>query len=613
MKKAFYILSILLFSLTTFADDVQFKASTKSPVRVGERFRLIFSVNGDGERFQPPQINDFIVLSGPSTSSSSSIQIINGKITRNEEKTYSYILQAKKEGGFTIAPAKIRVDGKEYSSNSLTIKVVAGNKNAVQSSTNSSNNYNNGQNSGESEKTPYAFLKTKISNKKPFIGEQVIVSYDLYYRVNITNYEFHQLPSYPGCWSQKISEGNNSQHVETINGVQYQVAEIFKEAVFPQKSGKLKAKPMEFLISARIRSKNQRSRDPFNSFFDNAFMSNSQSIKKTLKSDPITFNVKAIPIKGQPIDFSGAVGSFSLNATVDKTQLKANEAINLTIKIEGKGNISLVESPVINFPPDFETYDPEVNKKINKSPNAGISGSKTFKYLIIPRVEGEYSIDPIHFTYYDLVKKRYISLSSKKFTFNIAPGKNNATQAITYSSSQEEIKYLGNDIRFIITTPLELQKKGYLFLGSIAFWMWILIPIILLFFIFLFRMIVLKRSSNIVLQKERKATRIAKKRLTTAEKLKKSDNAEAFYNEIAQAVWGYISDKFNLPLSDLSMDSAREKLNNKNIGENLTNQFINTLEECEYARFAPGDKSQVMEDLYNKAQDVIIKTEKELK
>ena len=615
MKKIIYILTILFFSLSSFADNIEFTASSKSPVRVGERFRLTYSVNGDGENFHAPQITDFMILSGPNSSSNSSIQIINGKVSRNMNHSFSYILKATKEGVYTIPAATINVDGKKYTSNTIKVKVLKGNNvsSSSTSSTSSNSNNNNLQTNNSSEKTPYAFIKTKVSNKNPYIGEQVIVSYDLYYRVNISNYNFEQLPSYPGCWSQKISEGNKSQRTKFVDGVQYNVAEIFKEAVFPQKSGKITAKPMQFSVNMRVKSKNRRSRDPFDSFFDDPFFGNSQSIQRILSSDDISLNVKNIPVKGQPIDYTGAVGSFTMNASVDKTTLKANEAINLTIKINGTGNISLIDAPAIDFPPDFETYDPEISKKINESPTKGISGTKTFKYLLIPRVKGSYTINPIHFTYFDLIKKEYVTLSSPQFTFEIEEGQDNGSQNISYSASKEDIKYLGSDIHFIVTKPMELQKKGYLFFGSIAFWLWVIIPILLLITIFFIKKFLSKRNGNIALQKERKATRIAKKRLKAAEKLKLNNKSQEFYDEIAQAVWGYISDKFNLQLSNLSIDSVREKLIDKNIDDELIKQFISTLENCEYARFAPGDKTEIMENLYNMAQEAIIKTEKELK
>ncbi|MCF8231398.1 MAG: BatD family protein [Bacteroidales bacterium] len=595
-------------------DDVNFEAKIKTPVRVGERFRITFSINAEGENFMPPDFDNFKVLSGPNRSSRSSIQIVNGKVSRSVNYEYYYTLEATQKGTFEIGPATIEVEGETYKSNAAKVRVVPGN-NQSQGSGRKSAPSSAAPQASDSPDKEMAFLRAEVNKDNPYQGEEVIVTYKLYYRVDIADYGISQSPSYPGCWSQDLTNDNRQRgrYTETVDGKKYYVSDIFKEAIFPQRSGKIESKPMHFKMVARVkeRSQNRRRRDPFESFFDNQF--GYKRVEKTLKSNPVTLDVKSLPENKKPASFSGAVGDFRFTSNLDKTKVKANDAINLTLKVKGDGNIKLIDPPEIDFPPDFEVYDPDVSTNVNASSSNGVSGSKTFEYTIIPRISGEFTIEPIKFSYYDLKSDRYVTKRSPAYTIDVT--KTAAKQGdIAYNpSSQEEIQYLGKDIRFIYTKPYPLKTAGEYFYGSKKFYLLLVIPLALFVAIVVLIRFNRKRRGNVVLQKERKATRIARKHLKQSKKLMQEKNADEFYEELADAVWGYISDKFHIPLAELSIDTVRERLEQKNISEEIVQQFIDTLEECEYARFAPGDKDNRMEQLYHKAYKVIIQTEKQLK
>jgi len=616
MKKIVVIAFLIGLILPALGqDDVQFEAKTKTPVRVGERFRMTFSVNAEGANFMPPDFKNFRVLSGPNRSSRSSIQIINGKVTRSVNYEYYYTLEATKEGVFEIKPATIEVEGKTYKSNSAKIRVVSGQQQAQGTARQSSPNRPANKSSQGGLDSDMAFLSAQVDNKTPYQGEEVIVTYKLYYRVDIADYGIAQSPSYPGCWSQDLTNDNrqSGRYTETVNGKRYYVADIFKEAIFPQRSGKIESQPMQFKIVARVKkqSRDQRRRDPFESFFDSQF--GYKTVEKTLESNALTLNVKSLPEANKPASFKGAVGDFSFSSSIDKQNVQANDAINLTFKVRGKGNIKLIDPPDIAFPPDFEVYDPEVDPVVNTSSSRGVSGSTTFDYTIIPRVPGKFTIEPVEFSYFNTKEKRYVTETSSAYTINVSKGAANQGDVTYNAPSQEEIQYLGKDIRFIYTQPFSLREAGKYFYASKRFYLSLIIPLVVFVVLILLVRYYRKRSGNVALQKERKATRIARKRLKKSKSLMKEKKSGAFYEELADAMWGYISDKFNIPQSQLSMDTVREKLEEKNIGKEIIQQFIETLEECEFARFAPGDKDKRMEEIYHKAHEVIIKTEKQLK
>jgi hypothetical protein len=613
MKK--YLIFGFLFSLLFVkleAQNIQFTGSANSVVETGEQFRLTYSVNADGSNFIGPAIQNFMVLAGPSQSSSSSVQYMNGHVEQSTTLSFTFILQAVQPGTYTFPPASITVNGKKIQSNSVTIKVVKGNTSAPQG------NKNNTPDAGTGVDDNDLFLKAIPSKSNPLQGEQITLTYKLYTRIPVSLNGIDKIPSYEGFWSQDLIKDKEkyAQYNETVNGQRYMVAEIRKVALFPQKSGKLLIDPLQIEIMAQIQTKKKRNsfNDPFfdNFFNDSFFGSSVQNVKKTLRSNAVAINVKSLPAQDRPADFSGAVGSFDLNPSVDRKELKANEALTLRLTITGKGNLNLIEKPIVVFPPDFEAYDPKIIDNISYTAS-GVSGSRTFEYLVIPRNPGQFTIKPISFSYFDLGKNNYVRLQSPQYTINVQKGDGSEANTSVSSTDQEDIKYLGQDIRYIRSTPIKLIAIGKFFYGSLLYYILLILPA----FLFALTAFVwknqIKKRGDIAFMRNKKATRIATSRLKKASLYLKEDKQEAFYTEISQALWGYLSDKFNISLSELSTDSVRSVLQPKEVDENIITHFTDTLHHCEYARFAPGDKSTIMEQIYNEALTIITKIERELK
>jgi hypothetical protein len=424
------------------------------------------------------------------------------------------------------------------------------------------------------------------------------------------------VPTYNGFWAQDLLDENQkpSQYNETINGEQYVVAEIKRVALFPLKSGTLTIDPIEVQALAQVQSRTRRNIDPFfDHFFNDPFFGGTvQNIQQVLKSNPVTITVKSLPLTNRPADYTGAVGQFQFKSNIDRTMVKANDAMNLKFTIIGKGNIKMLENPEVVFPPDFEVYDPKVSNDINKNAG-GISGARTIEYLIIPRNPGSYVIKAVPFSWFDPDKNDYVTAMAPECTINV--GKGEGTSAgIAYSGvSQSDIKYIGSDILHIKTHAYNLQRAGSFFFGSTLYFIILLGAVALAIIFLILWKFQMKRSSDVSGVRTRKATRIARKRLQKASLYLKALDENNFYTEVSQALWGYLSDKFNIALSDLSMESVKQALENKGVREDITQQFMETLDHCEYARFAPGDKSANMDNIYNEALEVISRTERELK
>jgi hypothetical protein len=421
-----------------------------------------------------------------------------------------------------------------------------------------------------------------------------------------------------GFWTQDLlkDQKNLNQYRETIDGQEYVVAEIKKDAIFAQKSGKLTIEPLEMDVVAQIQRKSGRrlTNDPFfDNFFDDGFFGNTlQNVKKTIRSNQLNVNVKSLPGQGKPADFSGAVGNFTIAASTDRNELKANDALSLKFTVTGKGNLKLIEKPSLTFPSDFEVYDPRVSDNIHTTAS-GVSGSRTFEYLIIPRNPGNFTIKPALFSYFDINNGVYKTLKSPGFNIKVERGDGSEGTFSAGGTNKEDFKYIGNDIRFIKTGNLNLRPVNSFLFGSAIFWVLLATPFILFIIFLVVLKNELKKRGNQALMRNRKATGVARKRLKLAEKYLKQSNQELFWSETSNALWGYMSDKFNIPRSTLSMDSVNEALQAKNVNEALIKQFISTLNNCEFARFAPGNKSQLMDELYKEAIEVITRTEQELR
>jgi hypothetical protein len=587
---------------------IEFKAAAPNSVSVGEQFQLEYSVNANVSGFIAPDLRSFKILAGPSTMSSTSVQIINGKASQNYSLSYTYVLQAVKEGRFIVGPAEITFNKKKYNSNSLNIEVVKGKGNAQQ-------NVNQGKNPANQNSQPASvevdnsnlFVTVQVDRKSLYQGECLVATIKVYTRYDIAGFEDMKFPSYSGFFAQDIETPNQVQfQQEKINGVTYQAGVIKKSILFPQRSGEITIDPYELTLVARIRT-NKRPQSIFDDFFGPSY----QEVRKKLQSNPIKISVKPLPA-GKPGSFDGAVGSFTMNASVDKKQVKANDAVTLKINISGTGNLKLLEAPKITFPSDFDSYDPKVTLNAKNS-LTGSLGTKTFEYLMIPRNAGDFKIPSTEFSYFNTSTKQYSTLKTDEFVIHVAKGNEDRNSTVVGGVAHEDIKYLGKDIRFIKVNNLVVLPKGDVFFGSLTFYLVYIFIFLLFIIILVVRHKYIKQNANIALMKNRKANKQAKKRLVTAAKYMKEDNRERFYDEIMKAFWGYLSDKLTIPVSELSKDSATLALSNKEIDPSIIKQLVELINICEYARYAPVGESSQPERLYNESIDVISKLEQKLR
>lgn len=614
MRKHFFISLTLMFLVvqTAFAQNVTFEATGQTNVAVGDQFLVRFSVNKQGINFIGPAFTDFRVLSGPNTSTNSSFSNINGRMTQSLTITYTYYLRASKEGEFIVPPAKITVDGKEYSTKPLIIYVAK--ERAASSPSGRTTNQNIPQNQIELQKNDI-LLKAEIDKANPYVGEQVILTYKIYTKVPISQLAVDKMSNFSGFWMKNLVNQADGlkQKTEIINGEEYISAELNKYALFPQKSGQIIIDPMELKCVAQLkRTTQQRAKSFFDSVFDDPFFSGYRNIQAFLESNSVTIEVKPLPENNKPINFSGAVGEFTLQSNLDKKELKTNDAVTLKFIISGQGNLELVDNFKINFPTDFEAYEPKITNDLKINSN-GISGTKTFEYILIPRNPGEFEISPVEFNYFDIRSRSYKMIRTQAFNISVEKG-TDYQAGVNYSGgSQEDIQYIGSDVHHLKTGKFKLYVINYYFVKTTAFILWALIPIVFFgFFIFYWKKQA-AQMNNQTLMRHRRATKVARKNLKQAKQFLGTKNTTEFYNEISQALWGYLSNKFSIPLSELSKESVNDALIEKEVKEEIINQFIETLDNCDFARFAPGDPSKTMDKIYNEALEIISKIERELK
>jgi len=601
MKQLISILSILTLFSSQVVAQVSFKATANKAVEVGENFRLNFTVNAEGSNFKPPKsFAGFRVLAGPSTSTSSSYQWINGKASQSISNTYSYILQATRAGKFTIPEAQITVDGKVYKSNPITVEVVKGTVNA------NANQQSETQSDASTENVKdQIFVRINLNKSKVYLGEQIIATIKIYTRVGLRAFDDFKFPAYTGFWSQDIETPNQvSLERENVNGVIYNVGVLRKSILFPQRTGKIKIDPFE--LSCIVQQKAGKRRNFFGELVDVY-----KDVKVDLVSPPRTVTVMPLPV-GKPASFSGAVGSnFKLSANVDRNQLKNNESLTLKVKISGNGNLKLIDKINIDFPKTFEVYDPKIKENISNT-SAGARGTKIFEYLLIPREQGDYVIPSIKFSYFDVDSKEYKTLSVPDIPVKVEKGDAIDLSNTSISVSKEDIRTLGSDIRFIKQDKFELKPINKHFFGSLAFYLYYLISLFVFVVFVFFMRHKIKQNANAVLMKNKRANKISKKRLKMAASYLKQNDKSRFYDEVIHALWGYLSDKLNIPVSELSRDTVKETLQKHNISEDIIANFLKVIDDCEFAKYAPASESNPMEEDYKRAREVINKFEEVL-
>ncbi|MGA9407607.1 MAG: BatD family protein, partial [Bacteroidota bacterium] len=556
---------------------------------------------GGGKNLQLPDLSKFMILSGPNQSSS--VQIVNASVSSSV--TYSYILQPREAGKFTIGPATIEAGGKQYTSQSIEITVVKGSAKPKQSAASAQTTDANVQ-VGDN-----LFLRATVDRSRVYLGEQVTVTFKVYTRVRITNYTIDKLPSMTGFWGEELAVPQQvSLATEVVNGKQYQAGLLKKVALFPTQPGTLEINPLEIVCQVQMQNR-KRSNDFFDQFFNDPFFNNMSTSNVSIKSAPIKITVLPLPKADVPASFKGAVGKFNLNASVSSTTVKTNEPLSLKATIGGSGNIKILEAPNIEISNDFEKYDPKVSENIDRN-GPVVNGSKTFEWLLVPRYPGQKKIPPMEFSYFDPSKGKYVALKSGAIDLTVEKGSAEAPQLVS-GISKEDVKLLNQDIRFIKTNVGSFHKKGSDAIPLSTLAIITVLPLLAFVGLAAYRQKTLKELSDVASFRSRKAMKIASKRLKDAKVLLGLDNAEAFYAEISRALWAYVSDKLAIDRAELSIDNVMKQLEGKPISQDVVARLKECLEACEFARFAPASSRQEEKSkIYEMASGVIISTEKEL-
>lgn len=601
-KIKYLSLFILLAGINLFASaQVSFKATAPRVVALGEQFRLSYSVNAKGSGFQQPNFGEFRVLSGPNVSQSSSVQIVNGNMTQKVNYTYSFVIMPLKEGKFSIPGATINVKNKKHTSNELSIEVVKGQQSAKKVGGQRTSTVDN---KGVTDKS--VFVAVNVNKKTLYQGESLVAEIKVYTQKSLAGFEDIKFPPFTGFWSQDIESPQQIQlHRENVNGQIYEVGLFKKLLLFPQRSGEIEIDPFKITL---ITQQRVRSNNPFDDFFGGSY----RRVPYKLASNAVKINVKPLP-NNKPSDFNGAVGKFNMTATLDKAQVKANEAINLNIKISGNGNLKLIKPLKVDFPPDIDVYDPKTTLN-SKASVAGVNGNINFNYLFIPRYAGTYRIAPITFSYFDSATKSYKTISSREFEIKVDKGSGDEemSSGVVQGLTKEDVKYIGKDIRFL-KTNFQLDKITMPIFGSLWHYLSYLVALLLFLAIVLIRRAQIKQNANQAKVKNRKANKVSKKRLKKASVFMKNNEDEKFYDEILKAIWGYLSDKLVIPVANLSKDNVAEILDERTVDKETTSVLMQLLDACEFARFAPTSVSGGMDDIYKKASSLITKLDQKIK
>ena len=605
MKKLIIILMALIaYSTQMLADKVSFTASAPDAVVVGDQFRLSYTVTTQKVKdFRAPSIKGFDVLMGPSRSQQSNTQIVNGNVTSTSSITFTYILMANNAGEYTIPGASIIADGDQMVSNSVRIKVLP----QDQGDSNSSSSSSTHSSSGTGVSNQDLFITASASKTNVYEQEAFVLTYKIYTRESNLQLNNAKLPDFKGFHSQEIEMTTNARWTpEHYQGRNYYTTVYRQFVLFPQQSGKLYIDPAQFQMTV---GKPVQSDDPFDAFFNGG--SNVIEIKKTISTPKIAINVNPLPA-GKPADFSGGVGEFNISSSINNKELKTNDAITIKLVISGTGNLKLISNPEIKFPDDFEVYDPKVDNQVRLT-REGLTGNKVIEYLAIPRHAGTYKIPGVSFSYFDIRSKSYKTLKTEEYVINVEKGAGNADQVIANFTNKEDLKVLGEDIRYIKQNEVTLQPKGSFFYGSMTYWLFYIIPALAFIIFFIIYRKQAAENANVAKMRTKKANKVATKRMKLAGKLLSENKKDAFYDEVLKALWGYISDKLNIPVSRLSKDNIEEKLRNHGVNEELIKEFLNALNDCEFARFAPGDENQAMDKVYSSSIEVISKMENSIK
>ena len=601
MKKFVTILAGLLTAAVVWAQS-SIKVEVHNIVELSERFNVVFVVEGENSPsdFSWTPSDDFSLVWGPQKGTSTSISIMNGKTTKTTQSSYTYILQAKQTGSFTIPSATAKVKGKEIRSNPVTVKVVDnGSKGGQQPQASSGSGSSSAQQQSQQAQTSDAdiFMRLTLSRNSVVVGEPVTATLKIYHRANLVGFENAKFPTFKGFWSQEVEAPSNVEFQrEEVNGTVYNSALLRRWVIIPQKAGDVSIDPAEIVCLVNV----QRRRST-GSIFDDFFGSDYATVRQRVYTASPTLHVSALPA-GAPASFGGGVGDFSVKARISKDTLSTHDAASLVVTVSGKGNIALLEAPKVSFPPDFEVYDVK-----STTSGSATSGSKTFEYPFIPRSHGDFTIAPVKYSYYDVKARQYrtaqtdsLRLSVKKAAGSTAVQDSGTTLVV----ERKGVKNLGEDIRFIRSkTTLGGAKK--LFIDSIGYIVGVVLMLLAALAFWLGFREAAARRADIAGTLSRKATKQALKRLSQAKEFLQKDLYTAFYEELHRSLLGFVGDKLSMDMSQLSKENISSALIAKAVPENVVADFVDLIDQCEYARYSPDAGHEAMNAHYEKAVSTI--------
>jgi hypothetical protein len=594
MKKVLLYQIIILMSLSIEAQDVVLKVEYPSVVAAGQQFSVIFTVNAGGGEFSAPPFSGFYKIMGPQTSYSSNTQIINGKMSNETSYSYVYYLQAVKEGKYVISPAVFRLKNKEYRSDSMNIEVVgsAAQRQSAKGNRAASDNSAVEPSSGD------IFVNLSLDRKEVYLGEPILATIKLYTRVNLSGINEIKYPSFNSFLKTDIATPPlTSLRQENINGTAYGTGVLQQFLLYPQVTGEVTIDPVQ--ISVLVQQKSNQT-DPF---FGDIFAS-FQTVPKEIISKAMTIKVKPLP-GIQPDDFSGVVGKLDMKAVLNKDSVNVNDALNFKVTISGTGNLKIASTPALKLSPDIEVYDPKISENITNNAS-GTTGQKSFEYLLIPRHYGDFTIPPLTYSYFNISTGRYEKLTTQPFHFHAKKINDQNTGITVYGGvPKEDVKYLGKDIRFIKSVPGILSRSDNIISSKKWFYTVYAFSLLAFFLILFLRREHIRRNSDVLLVRNRKAGKVAVKRLHSAELCLKNQDLDNFHDEILKATWGYLSDKLNIPVSELTRNNAVTALIERGIDEEKIKNLNDILDRCEYARFAPSGSGTDAGTIYDGASQFI--------
>lgn len=617
MKKLFCIVAFLLTAIFQMSAQNVIRVEAPDVVAVNEQFNVTFIIEGEKSPsdFQWSSGDDFQLVWGPQKGSSSSIQIINGKRSSSHQTTFTYILIPKATGTFQLPAATALLSGDRISSTQASIQVVSDGASSSQSSgqkggKSSGGGQTSSTGSGEISSNDL-FMRLSLSRTEVVIGEPITATLKIYQRANVVGFENAKFPTFNGFWSQETYVPNNIEFKrESLDDKIYNTAVLRTYVLIPQQSGTITIDPAELVCLVNIRTAPSTSNSLFDSFFQDEY----RTIRKRVTTPAVKVKVNPLPA-GQPASFGGGVGNFGISARLTTDNLKTHDAASLIITVSGRGNVALLEEPKVNFPPDFEVYDTKTTENTDKS-NGGTSGSKSFEYPFIPRSHGDFTIDPVEYSYYDVNAGKYVTLRTEPLHVKVAKGKGGDSTPVTTVNSgveRKDVKSLADDIRFIFTGKPGLSGSGSFFVGSVFFWILLALMILGATSVYLaFRKVAAMRA-DVAGTKNRRATKMAQKRLKLAGEYLDKNLYTAFYEELHKALIGFVSDKLNMDMSEISKDNIASALTDGGVSEEQTKAFTDLLDACEFARYSPDGGNEAMRSHYDAALKVISSIDSGLK